>query len=123
MPFARSSRRRTSVVFLLLVTVAVLVIVGHNFYRYYIDRNYVITAITACDPSAPCFQMDSENADPNFQIPLYSKVEVDAADAPHCLDEHACTDFSCAGARHTCMITYCSADTTDDGESCVSAQP
>jgi hypothetical protein len=116
------TRRRTSTGFLLIIVICVATIVIHNLKRYYVDKSYVVTVITSCDPVLHnCFETDPNNPDPNLSIPVYEKVEVTAFAAPTCLDEHTCRDFSCEGVKGMCSITYCIEDSKDPGEFCATS--
>jgi len=109
--------------FLLLLVVIVGIIAGHNSLRYYLNKGYPIHAVIACNPTMhTCFVADPATADPAYQTEPYAKVVIDNANAPKCLDEHTCTDFSCIGITG-CSIEYCSASTTEDGESCSTQAP
>ena len=108
--------------FLVFLAVAVLVIGGHSFYRYYIVKGYPLHVFSACDPAShDCFVADPATADPTFQAGPYEKIEINAGVAPKCLDEHTCTDFSCTGIQGSCQVTFCSDSTKEDGESCSDA--
>jgi hypothetical protein len=97
-----------------------LIIVGNNFYRYYIIKNYSVHVFVKCDPEKhSCFTADPDTADPAFQNKFYAKVEMLSTNAPACLEEHTCEDFSCDELAGPCNIEYCSSDTISDGENCV----
>lgn len=117
------TRRRTSAAFLIFIVICVAAIVIHNLKRYYLDKAYVVTVITSCDPLVHnCFQADPNNPDPNLSIPVYKKVGVSAFAAPSCLDEHTCTDFSCESVDDQCTIAYCDQDSKEPGEFCTSSK-
>ena len=109
--------------FLTFLVVAVLIVIGYRFERYYIARDYVLNVFTQCDTTIhSCFTADQNTADPAFQSVPYEKVTIVAHDVPSCLEEHSCTDFSCTGIP-SCKITYCSNDVLGDGESCTTIAP
>lgn len=113
-----------TVVFLICTGILVLIVGIHNFTRYYIMRDYPLNVFSSCDPAMhSCFIANPDTADPTFQTEPYEKVAVDAAHAPSCLDEHTCSNFTCEGVGGTCEVTYCSADTVEEGESCSNASP
>jgi hypothetical protein len=91
----------------------------HNYNQYYILKDYPVYALTPCDPSVhSCFLIDEELAFFSTQAGPYSKVEIHASDAPACLDEHTCVDFSCEGMGASCSMTFCSEETKEEGEYC-----
>jgi hypothetical protein len=110
-------RKQKPQLFLFGVAIVVVLIFGHNLKKYYLDKNYLDEAITACNPlQHSCFEADPNNPNPDLQVPIYEKVEVEAANAPACLDEHSCKEFTCTGT--SCRITYCSAESKEAGEVC-----
>lgn len=105
--------------FLVIMVVFIMAVVGHNFYRYFIIKNYIVHAFIECDPvKDSCFQADPDIADPAFQTKPYAKVEMLSTNAPSCLEEHTCIEFFCSTNDTMCTITYCSEDSKNDGESC-----
>ena len=109
---------KTTVFFIIFIGL-ILFIAGHNFVRYYIARDYILNVFTSCDSTQHnCFKADPNTADLTFQSGTYEKIQVSAAYAPSCLDEHNCPDFSCDARDSVCNITYCSDDNLDEGESC-----
>jgi len=114
-------KSRVSGWFLLCILLGIIIVLGHNFYRYYLEKSYIVNAVSVCDPQQhSCFEADPNVPNPDLPIPVYEKIEVTAADAPACLDEHSCPNFSCVNAHGTCTITYCSTDNLEDGEACSS---
>jgi hypothetical protein len=106
-------------IFFAVIIAIIGVVAGHNFYRYYLQKNYVLHVLTSCDTTThSCFIADPATADPTFQSAPYDKVEISAAVAPSCLEEHTCTDFACTGIKGYCDLSYCSPATLEDGESC-----
>lgn len=103
----------------ILGVLILLVVVGYRYEQYVISRNFIIQVNTSCDPAKEnCFISDCSPED-DLSCPdgPYKKVEILSADAPRCLQEHQCTEFTCDGIRD-CKITYCAADILEDGESC-----
>lgn len=110
--------------FIICLSLFVLIVPVHNYIRYYIYRDYDLHVFSQCNPlEHNCFLADSESADPTFQNGPYIKVSLNASVAPTCLDEHTCTDFSCANIRGRCEITYCKQALLDGGETCTNNSP
>ncbi len=110
--------------FFAVLMLCAIVFVGYNFERYYVQKMYPVHVFTACDPTRhSCFTADPASSDPTFQAGTYEKVQISAAAAPSCLDEHTCKNFSCAGVQGTCAITFCSKDNLETGESCTTSSP
>ncbi len=107
--------------FILLIACLVAAVTGVSYYRYVVERNFVIQVNTACNPSAEqCFISDCSPAD-DLSCPVgpYKKIDILDAGAPPCLEEHSCSDFTCGGIA-SCNETYCSSENLGDGESCAS---
>jgi len=112
---------KKNIKYLILITPILFLIVSlYRFEQYMVNKNFVIDVNTLCDPSTEnCF--DSTN-DLSFGQNPYKKVEIIARYAPKCLEEHTCESFVCPDNLNNpndCIITYCSAETKVDGESCV----
>lgn len=108
-----------STTFFTVLCIFILAIAGHNFVRYHILKDYPVSTFTECDPEKHnCFLADIDTSDPTFQTGPYAKVEVNAAYAPSCLDEHTCSNFSCDGIAGFCDVKYCTEDSVDEGETC-----
>ncbi|HEX7651261.1 MAG TPA: hypothetical protein VF439_00895 [Candidatus Paceibacterota bacterium] len=109
---------------LLLIIGALLVVVAYRYEEYVQLRNFTLVVNGPCDPAAhDCFVSDcSTDDDPSCDTTPYDKIEITDNQAPACLEEHACTEFSCPADSDSCSITYCSADALEDGETC-SAEP
>jgi hypothetical protein len=106
----------------LTLTILVLAIVGIVVYRYdqyVLNRQYLVDAAAPCDPALnSCFVADcSPDEDPSCDTTPYEKVELPGALAPGCLLENSCEAFTCT-ADNDCVITYCAAEDTEDGEIC-----
>jgi hypothetical protein len=110
--------------FLVFICIAVVALGAHNFFRYYLQKDYPFHVFTTCNPAQhSCFTADPNNSDPTFQSGMYEKVLISASRAPQCLEQHTCTDFSCAGLGSSCQISYCSKATLEAGESCTNPTP
>lgn len=108
--------------FLVLLTVLVLIVVANRAYQYYVKQNFLLLVNAICDPATEdCFVMDCAVDELGCDTTPYKKVEILAALAPKCLEEHSCEQFSCNDLK-PCSVTYCSADTTEEGEKCSSDQ-
>ena len=99
------------------IVLALLTVMAGRYQGYVNDRNYVLKAAVPCDPADnSCFVSTCQSGDDPGCEP-YAKVQVLARNAPSCLEEHACTTFSCEG-RPECRLSYCSHDTLEAGERC-----
>lgn len=97
-----------------------LIVIGYRYQQYLLTKNYTLEINTICNPRAErCFKLDGADSSVDPESASYKKVDILAQYAPACLEEHTCTDFSCAGISQ-CTITYCATDTIVDGESCIS---
>lgn len=104
------------------MAVAALIIVsvvGYRYQQYVFERNFTLQVNGPCDPATnTCFISDcSPEVDPACDTTPYEKILVTANEAPACLEEHTCTDFSCEG-KTGCEIAYCDADSVEGGEQC-----
>lgn len=107
-------------VVLLLIAFCALVVSGFRYYDYVGRHNFMLHAYAPCDPvSEACFSPNCSPVD-DLSCPSgpYKKVEILDADAPRCLIEHSCSTFSCNDIA-SCKVTYCSNETSEEGESCV----
>jgi hypothetical protein len=91
-----------------------------SFFHYYLNKNYPVFSLTSCDPHVDsCFIANEGSANFPFAEKPYRKVEVVAKNAPLCLDEHTCTDFTCGAGDSSCIITTCNSDSLEEGGHCV----
>jgi hypothetical protein len=91
-------------------------IAGYRYKDYVIDRNFVLSVNTICDPSSElCFDPVTDYSFNDFP---YKKVEIIAKNAPPCLEEHMCESFSCDNIDG-CTVIYCSEETKWEGELCL----
>jgi hypothetical protein len=101
-----------------IMLLALLVVVGYRYYEYVHMRNFLLDVNVSCKPAQEsCFVANCNPADSECDTTPYKKVEIIAHDAPVCLEEHTCEDFSCDGITG-CTITNCSAPSLSDGEKC-----
>ncbi|MES2225726.1 MAG: hypothetical protein V4480_02855 [Patescibacteria group bacterium] len=105
--------------FLVLSIAAILGIVGYRYDQYLVEKQYTLRVDVSCDSAAEsCFAADcTPDSGPDCDPTPYKKVEIRAADAPACLEEHSCEHFSCAGIA-SCTLSLCSGDVLEDGEKC-----
>lgn len=104
--------------FFVLVVLSLLCVIGYRYYDYIYKQNFLLDVNASCDPvKENCFVADCEPGPDCDQTP-YKKVEILAHNAPKCLEEHTCENFSCDGIG-SCNVTYCLADTLSDGEKCL----
>jgi hypothetical protein len=103
-----------------MAVLAAVLVIASRYQGYTTDRDFLLRAAVPCDPAADaCFMLDCPpDSEGTCDSEPYAKVEVLAREAPACLEEHSCWTFSCAG-RSTCLISYCSDATLEDGERCV----
>jgi hypothetical protein len=106
-----------------LLTVIIVLIIGAVWYRYQdyvVNENFILSVSTTCDTTTNnCFVADcSIDEDPECDQTPYSKIEILKRDAPSCLEEHVCENFSCTGIN-TCKETFCSDQNLEEGERCL----
>jgi len=107
---------------ILCIVAAVALVIGYRYEAYVARQAFTVNAAAPCDPSLhACFAADcSPVEDASCDTSPYEKVALPAAQAPDCLLENSCDSFSC-DASDDCTVTYCSADTAEDGEVCTDA--
>jgi hypothetical protein len=105
---------------ILIFIIVILLVGGYRYYQYMIKKNFILEMNTICDvKTEKCF---SPSPDLGFLDTPYKKVSIIANLAPRCLEEHNCESFSCSNISddpNICAITYCSDDTKDSGEECL----
>ena len=103
---------------LALSFLSIFVILGFRYHQYIISENFILYLNGPCDVSIEsCFVWDCDILDPECDASPYKKIEIIAKDAPACLEEHVCEEFSCNGLDN-CRATYCSEDTLEEEERC-----
>ena len=86
--------------------------VAYRYLEYTQEKNFIVFAQLPCNSLIEnCFVVEDSAT--------FKKVSVSAKDAPHCVYEGDCENFSC-DSMSECQITYCSNEILLDGESCVS---
>lgn len=111
------------VVFFFLIATSI----GATYYRYFILRDYMITAQAECDPyTEACFiwscDPDTEGectGDPEEDIAYYKNISRNARNIPLCnpADED-CEALVCPSGEADCTLTLCDADTVTEGVTC-----
>lgn len=90
-----------------------------SYYRFLVADNYVVAYEGDCDPyAASCFIGYDEDSGDNY---YYAKVRKYAPDVrAECgEDVTGCEDASvCLPQDRDCSVTFCSADTTAEGDTC-----
>lgn len=117
----KTTGSRSSTLILLFLAVAVLAVVGFRYHQYVIERNFVLAVNAPCNPETEsCFAWACDpEEDEECDLTPYKKVEIIANEAPQCLEEHACEEFSCDPESETCSVTYCEDETIEEWEMCV----
>ncbi len=114
----RKSKILLVIFFLLLIgTVSVTV------YKYGIKKDYLISGQAPCDiQTEACFYFPCEEGDDTcnpVEIEYYKKVEKKASNIELCDPAvEGCNPLVCSAGEESCTVTYCSADTVDEGEEC-----
>ena len=89
--------------------VCIMAVFMVSFYKYYIQRDYDISAEAYCDPAKEeCFVLDEDG-----QISYYKIIDKKASGIS--LTESG--GLSCNDGED-CEVTYCSEDTKVEGEEC-----
>jgi hypothetical protein len=112
----------------ILLTVFLLLLIGTisvTVYMYGVKKDYLVSAQASCDPSTescfylPCAEGD-DTCDP-ANVEYYKKVEKKASNLELCDPAvEGCNPLVCTDGEKGCTVTYCSADTLDEGEKCLS---
>lgn len=95
--------------------------IGLAYYRYYIQRDYIITSQAACDPYVEtCFvslcdsNEDECSENPDENISYYKDISRNAKNVPVCNPtEEGCSALSCPVGETDCEVTLC--DTNVNG--------
>lgn len=108
---------KSAKIFIFFILILFLVVAGERYLEYIHNKNFEILVNTSCQLGEQgCFVADCE-AGPDCDQTPYKKVSILAKEAPKCLGEHTCENFTCSGLE-SCEITYCSEETLEDGEKC-----
>ena len=96
----------------------ILVVVWYRFENYIGDNNFYLYVSTSCNPEIEsCFVVDCSEDEEGCDTTPYKRVEILKSEAPACLEEHSCEDFSC-DVDSDCTITTCSEENTEEWEVC-----
>ena len=105
---------------LIVIIGALAVVIGFRYEEYVVRREFTLLVNAPCDPSVHiCFVSDcSPKEDPGCYVGPYEKVEILSREAPVCLEERACSSFTCDSYKQ-CSISFCDESSLENGESCV----
>jgi len=100
--------------------IALIISVGVTYYRYVIQRDYLIFAHAPCDPKTEsCFYYECEEDDLECEIEYYKKIEKKAFNIELCDSEDPeCQPLVCKEGEADCEITSCSEENLEEGELC-----
>lgn len=105
--------------FLIALILLTLAIAGYRYDQYVVEKNFVIEVNTSCSVGElNCFVASCAAGEEGCDKTPYKKVTIKDFEAPQCLEEHTCQDFSCDG-KASCSAAYCSEDSLADGEECL----
>ncbi len=110
------------VVFFLLIAGSI----GAAYYRYFVVRDYMITAQAECDPyTEACFVAVCDpsaaecTGDPEEDTSYYKEISRNARHIPLCdPTDEGCTALICPEGEEDCTVTLCDVDTVSDGAVC-----
>lgn len=111
------------IVFFLLITGSV----AATYYRYIVERDYIIQAEADCDPyTEACFVYvcDPEageecTGDPAEDTSYYKLIERNAKNIPLCdPNDETCDVLTCPEGEEDCAITLCDPVTAEEGMEC-----
>jgi hypothetical protein len=100
--------------------IALIISVGATYYRYVVNRDYIIFAHVECDPKIEsCFYTPCEGIDCPAEIEYYKKINKKAFNIELCDSENPeCQPLVCQPNEKDCEITNCTADNVEEGEVC-----
>jgi hypothetical protein len=109
-----------SKLFFWLLLVIIILVSGFKFNQFFIEKDFTLLVNLDCDPAMErCFALDcSSMDDPECDDVPYKKLETWAGNAPSCLLERTCLDFSCPLNDALCSVTYCSSENIESWEKC-----
>jgi hypothetical protein len=113
---------RSTVPVLSVIVLLLLILIGYRYNNYILHKDFIIDATAPCITGGTCFMADCAPGDASCDPTPYVKVSLPAAEAPECLVNNDCDQFSCEGLQG-CQIIYCSQDVLDDGETCADGTP
>lgn len=107
-----------------LLYLLIILLVGsaiYKFYKFVIERDFIITAEISCDPEVEnCFIWDCDIADEECDQSPYKYITKNAKNAPLCdpYTDEGCEELFCSPGEADCEITICSEDELGDEEIC-----
>ena len=111
--------KSTAIYYFVFLFCLIAIVVANRYEQYVVRENFTLTLTSSCEPaSEQCFDPNSAAGIALFEDTPYKKVTIIARNAPPCLEEHTCSDFTCTGIAG-CSITYCSPTNAADDEGCV----
>ena len=111
---------RKSKILIGLFIFALVASVGITYYRYVVQKDYLIFAHASCDPKTEsCFYTPCTGSDCPAEIEYYKKITKKAYNIELCDSEKQdCKPLVCKENEKDCEITSCSENNVADGESC-----
>lgn len=117
---------RKSKIFFVVFFLLIVGSIGATYYRYFILRDYMITAQADCDPyTEHCFvyvcdpSAEECTGDPEEDTSYYQNISRNASNIPLCdpADEE-CEALVCPAGEADCTVMLCDVDTVSEGEVC-----
>jgi hypothetical protein len=103
--------------FYIAVTVLLFIVAGNRFVHYRVQKDFLVKGNISCDPTTEkCFVANC-NDGADCDTTTYKKVTAMAKNAPSCLYENNCENFTCAQLTG-CEINNCSQDKLGAEEHC-----
>lgn len=103
--------------FILGILVLLFIVSAYRFVQYRVHENYYLYGLAQCNPETEsCFVAECFDAECD-EVP-YKKYSALASNAPDCLLENSCENFTCEG-MHECEIILCDDTNLEDGEICI----
>jgi hypothetical protein len=113
-------------IILISTFVIIFAVFGFKYKQFFLDKDFLFMAQVNCDPATEqCFRVICDGECDNSSKFIfndgspYKYIELPARNVPQCLVETTCPDFECKESDD-CSITYCSEETLEDGEECIS---
>ena len=111
---------KKSKVLLWVIVVAILISIGITFYKYIIQKDYIVTARVDCNPNTEdCFYLPcGESECSTEEISYFKLVEKKAYNVDLCDSSNSeCKPFLCK-EEADCRVIYCSIENVNSGEKC-----
>ncbi len=102
-------------ILILIFILGIFYTVFATYHRFYILRDYYITAEIECDPQInSCFVWEEDD-----EIFYYSLIRKKAKNIPFCNPHREeCEELFCEEGEKKCRITFCEVDELEEGEGC-----